>query len=120
MQENDAPVAEILAKNVKALLANKHGPSTQTDLASRSGVAQATIGRILRADSGARIGTVAQIAKVYGLQAWQLLVDGFNPGNPPVLRPLSATEQEFYARLRGAAELLAQMPPGRYSQDPTE
>lgn len=118
MDASDFATAKVLSQNLKALLKHGHGPSTQMDLAARSGIAQATIGRILRAETSATIDTVAKIAKAYGLEAWQLLVAGMAPHNPPVLRTISPEEQALYERLRGAAELLAQMPTGKYGKDP--
>ena len=91
----------ILRTNVKALMDSKVGPSTQMELKRKSGAAQASIGRILSAKGeNSRIETVAKIAKAYGLEAWQLLVAGMDPTNPPVIQPMTKQEQEFYARIR--------------------
>src|SRR5690242_13597498 len=81
MDESNFNPAQVLAQNVKALLEHREGPSTQMDLATKSSVAQATIGRVLRAEGAATIDTVAQIARAYGLEGWQLLVAGMNPSN---------------------------------------
>lgn len=84
----------------------------QSDLHRRSGVAQSTIGRIL-ADKGenARIETLERIAKAYGLQAWQLLIPGVNPKNPPMLRVAGEVEKALYARLEDALEGLKNLKP---------
>jgi transcriptional regulator with XRE-family HTH domain len=98
----------VLRQNLKALMARKDGPATQGQLRRKSGVAQATIGRILSPEGvDAGIDTVAKIAKAYGLEAWQLMVAGMDPSNPPVLRAATKEEQELYDRLRDAAEALA-------------
>lgn len=100
----------MLAQNVKALLAHKDGPNNQSELFRKSKVAQATIGRILGAHGeNARIETVERIARAYGLEAWQLLVPGMDPSNPPVLRSRSKQEEELYKRLRSTAEELARI-----------
>lgn len=93
----------VLAQNVQALLNSKDGPSNPTALGKKAGVGQATIERIL-SDEGvdARIETVEKIAKVYGLQAWQLLVAGMDPANPPVLVPISKAERALYEGLKAA------------------
>lgn len=98
-----------LALNVKALMARTGGPSTQGELHRRSGVAQATIGRILKGDQTARVETVAMIAKAYGLEPWQLLVPGMDPTNPPTLKAASKEEQALYDRLKQAAQDLAKL-----------
>lgn len=91
-------------------MANKHGPSSQGELFRKSGVAQATIGRILSGEGeNARIETVEKLARAYGLEGWQLMVAGMDPSNPPVLQPLSKEERSLYDRLRSAAEDLAKI-----------
>lgn len=93
----------VLRQNVAALLKVKGGPNNPTALGKKAGVGQATVERIL-SDEGvnARIETIEKIASVYGLEAWQLLVPGMNPGNPPVLVPISKAERALYESLRAA------------------
>jgi transcriptional regulator with XRE-family HTH domain len=90
----------VLARNLKAVMGTKKGPTSQLALAKASGVAQATIGRILREETGASIETVADLAKAYDLEAWQLMVAGMDPTNPPVLQPVSKSERALYERLK--------------------
>lgn len=99
-------------------MSTKEGPRTQTELASKAGVAQATIGRILNCDAAATIETVAQLAGAYGLEAWQIMVAGMHPTNPPVLMPVSAHEKELYDRLRATALEIADLKPPPYKIDP--
>jgi transcriptional regulator with XRE-family HTH domain len=93
----------VLRQNVDALLKSKRGPTNPTALGKAAGVGQATIDRIL-SDEGvnARIETLAKIAKVYELEAWQLLVAGMHPSNPPVLLPVSKAERTLYDGLKAA------------------
>lgn len=93
----------VLRQNISALLKSKTGPTNPTALGKKAGVGQATIERIL-SDEGvdARIETVEKIAKVYGLEAWQLLVAGMVPDNPPVLVPISKAERALYDSLKAA------------------
>lgn len=99
----------VLSQNLKALLTSKHGPSTQSELKRQSGLAQSTIGRALSGETAATVDTVEQIAKAYGLEAWQLLVAGMDPSNPPVLQAVSAQEKALYERLRETVEGIAAM-----------
>lgn len=99
----------VLAQNLKALMGAKVGPTSEMDLARRSGVAQATIGRIKRQEVASSIETVSEIAAAYGLEGWQLLVAGMDPTNPPVLLPVSKAERALYDRLRAAAEDIAKL-----------
>jgi transcriptional regulator with XRE-family HTH domain len=94
----------ILSKNLKGLMATKAGPNSQLGLARKSGVAQATIGRIIRQETAATIETLEDLAKAYGLQAWQLMVAGMDPNNPPVLQAVSKEERALYERLKSAVQ----------------
>lgn len=104
--------AQILAQNLKALLQHGKGPRTQMELARKAQVGQATIGRILRADTAATVETIAALSAVYDLEAWQLLVAGMEPSNPPALIPVTAAERRLYARLRDTAREIAELPAG--------
>ena len=110
MDRSHFKIRAVLSQNLKALLSSKSGPTTEIALGKKSGVAQATIGRIKRQEVAATIETVEQIAKAYGLEAWQLLVAGIDPTNPPVLRAASKEEQALYERLKQAAKEIANLP----------
>lgn len=94
------------------------GPITQTELAARAGVAQATIGRLLTGETSATVDTIYGVAKSFGLESWQLLVAGMDPKNPPVLQPLSPQERAFYDNLRKAAFQLAESHAAPYQPKP--
>lgn len=63
----------VLARNVRVRL-DKHQWS-QTKLGSESGMGKSTIGHILACDAAATLDTVAQLARAFGCQPWELLVD---------------------------------------------
>lgn len=93
----------VLRQNINALLRSKSGPRNPTALGKKAGVGQATIDRILSPEGvDARIETLEKIAGVYGLEAWQLLVAGMDPTNPPVLQPVSKAERALYDSLKAA------------------
>lgn len=104
------PAVKIVAANVARLLAASYGPRTQKDLRARAGIAQSTVSRILRGNQGAGIDVVEQIAHAYGLEAWQLMVPGFDPANPPILRSMSEQETQLYERLRALSAEFARLP----------
>lgn len=74
-------------------------PVGQAQLKRMSGVDQRYIGRILAAESSITVDTLEKIAKAFDLQAWQLLVPGLDPGNPPV-NHITDAERRLYERLR--------------------
>lgn len=111
---------QVLAQNLRGLMATKDGPRTQTDLSSKAGVAQSTIGRILNCEAAATIETLSDLARAYGLEAWQLMVAGMDPTNPPVLMPVSAKEKELYERLKRVAHEITGLDAPPYQVRPKE
>lgn len=88
---------EILAANLERLMAEADGDGrTQIGLKRASGVAQATIGRILRRETDATIDTVQALALAFELHAWQLLVPNLDVKQPPTLRSLTKEEERLY------------------------
>lgn len=99
----------VLAQNLKALMKTKGGPNSQIALGKKSGVAQATIGRILKQETAASIETVDQLARAFGLEGWQLMVPGMDSQNPPVLMAATPAEKALYDRLRAAVHDIAKL-----------
>lgn len=94
----------VLRTNLRALMEKGDGPKSQGELHRKSGVAQATIGRILsKPGNNATVETVDALAKAYGLEGWQLLIAGMDPRNPPVLQPVTKEERALYERLKQLA-----------------
>ncbi|MFJ7315251.1 LexA family protein [Pseudomonas sp. NPDC098747] len=69
-------VRQTLANNLKYLMAGSSELETQQKLASRAGVGQPTIGRILRQESDAGISIVSSLAGAFKLSAQDLLDKG--------------------------------------------
>lgn len=101
-------IRAILAANVAALMryaADRQTgePVSRNALARASGLSRTTIQRVVNADeSAAAIDTVCAIAAAYKLHAWQLLVPGLDPSNPPVIL-ITDTERQLHERLRQVA-----------------
>lgn len=53
---------------------------------------------------------VDTIAAAFNVSAWQLLVPGFNPSNPPALQPVTDRERALYDRIMTAARQFAGEP----------
>lgn len=75
MGDMESAGRKLLAKNIKARMDRNPDLSSQTALAGKSGVAQSYISRILRSKSGATIDQIWKIAKAFGCQPFELLVD---------------------------------------------
>jgi hypothetical protein len=96
---------EVLRQNVQACLDSGVGPTSQLALHKKCGAAQATIGRIVgKHGENAKLETIAAIAKAYDLEAWQLLIAGMDPKNPPALAPVTKEQREFWARVQALYE----------------
>lgn len=97
---------QIIATNLRMLMdRNKH---SQGYLHLKTGLSQSTIGRTLSGESSATVDTLDDLAKVYGLQPWQMLIAGLEANNPPVLKNMSKIEQEFYEKMNEAMAVLQQ------------
>lgn len=103
----------MLRQNVQALLDSGIGPTSQIALGKKPGAGgQATIGRIVsELGENPKLETIDAIAQAYGLQAWQLLVAGMDPKNPPVLAPVTKEEKEFWAKVRALYQEVTKSPP---------
>jgi hypothetical protein len=68
-------VRQTLARNVADRMHRDPALDTQKKLSGKSGVAQPHISRILRCTTGATIDAVGGLARAFGCQPWELLVD---------------------------------------------
>lgn len=83
--------------------------SSNAKLAQKVGMSDNTIGRARRARKGESeleegalgIDNVQKIARAFGFQAWQMLVSGFDPANPPADPPLTQSKKAKLDDLRG-------------------
>lgn len=75
---------KILAQNVSKLLDTRPDIS-RLDLSRQMRVADGTLGRIKYGTGNPNAETIEAIAKYFRLQPWQLLIEGFDPSDPPQL-----------------------------------
>lgn len=96
-------VVKILAENLNRLCV---GQMTITEVGKRAQIGKSTIDRVRKAETAMRIDNLEDLARVFGLQAWQLLVPNVDPQTPPVLVHEDLGEDEytvatFYQQLDG-------------------
>lgn len=96
-----------LRDNVLMLQRHHFGRENLSRLARETGIGPGSCTRIKEARTSVGLDVIEKIAARYDLDPWQLLVPGFNPGSPPVLKPVSPEEQALYDRLLNAAQELA-------------
>ena len=94
-------IKEIVRANIAKLIDELDG-GVPTRAARRCGIQQRTLDRYYKGETQPTIEFVATVAKGYGFEAWQLLVIGFDPANPPMLNKQSKAERELYEKLKAA------------------
>lgn len=101
---------DIVAANLKALMAAHSELNTLPKITKAGGPPNGVLDRIRRADSACRIDSLAQLARVFGLQTWQLLVPGMDPHHPPQLEMGAAQAAEMRQHLDALARILPTKP----------
>lgn len=88
---------DILAANLKTLMAARDDLARFPDIteASHGKLTNGTLDRIRRADVGVSVDRLDDLAEVFNLQPWQLLVEGLNPEALPRL-----ADEAFVRRLK--------------------
>lgn len=94
----DESTANALSENLKALMAHDPELTTEPKVAKAAGVDQKTVWRMIKKSNSSTLDKIAKVAAAFDLQAWQLLVPGLEPENPPVV--VTRLESDFFARLR--------------------
>lgn len=83
---------KILAKNVRALAVQKFGEKFQGKLVA-AGVKNGTVTRVLKGETAVGLDVLDALAAVFKVKASELLVDNYNPTDPPVFLPRSVADQ---------------------------
>ena len=103
---------EVLAQNLDALMqASVHYRTTialekATDEIGLK-VGKSTIDRALKCQTTLNLDYIEVIAKVFGLDPWQLMTPGLRPKNPPVLRSTGEVEDKLYRKMGELAKEIA-------------
>lgn len=101
--------------NVLALMDLKFKKENMQGFAKHCGIGIATVQRIKAQRTSVGIEVIDKIAEAFDLAAWQLLVPGFDPKNPPALQPVSAKERKLYEMImKSAKEIAAEPDPPKY------
>lgn len=75
-------------------------------VAKAAGVGEGTVQRARTGDNNITVGALEALAKHYRLEAWQLLVPGLDPDNPPRLASAADIEAEVQHRIHAQLEPL--------------
>ena len=101
-----AMARDILAANLKALMAAHPRLNTLTKITAAGGPPNGVLDRIRRADSACRIDSLTQLARVFGLEPWQILVPGLDPHRLPQLEMGPDKAHELREHLDAIARII--------------
>lgn len=93
-----------LARNLRRLMDANPKLGTIEKIVAAGGGTNGTVGRMLQGETSARIDAVAQVARAFGLQPWQLLVPNLDPEHLPHLEMDSRRAELLAAELDNIAE----------------
>lgn len=113
---------ETLAENLRNLMVAHHSYKTTLAIEKATDdfglkVGKSTIDRALKCQTTLNLDYIDVIARVFGLDAWQLLTPGLAPKNPPVLRSVGEVEDKLYKRIGELAKEIATLERGRNEDD---
>ena len=108
---------ETLAENLRSLMAAHHSYKTTPAIEKATEeaglkVGKSTIDRALKCQTTLNLDYIDAIARVFGLDAWQLLTPNLMPKNPPVLRSVGEVEDKLYKRMSELAKEIATLDTG--------
>lgn len=96
--------AQVLGKNLGALMESHPNLSSNPKLASKTGLGTGTLSRLRNGEVDATVSTLEKLAVAFELEPWQLLVPRMDPGNPPALLNATEAEMRLWERLRDVAK----------------
>lgn len=106
---------KVLAANLAALMDAKPElkPVKAIEDATDGAVGKSTVARAKLGENAINIDNLEAIAHAFGLEAWQLLVPGLTPKNPPVLKSIGEAEDKLYARIGNLVREAAKLEEGK-------
>lgn len=99
-------IRKVIAANLRALMQSHVDLNTQMKIQERTNkrVSQRTVGRILEGSVSVTVDNLADLAHIFGLQPWQMLLPNLDPTNPQIVPALTPAEQKMYASIQAAVE----------------
>lgn len=100
----------VVAKNLQTLMDSRASLNTIEKLVKAGAGSNGTLDRMRRGVSACRIDALADVAKAFGLEAWQLLVPNLDPEHPPALEMDSRRAELVQVELREIASRILGRP----------
>ncbi len=114
MQADHIDSKAVLWASVLALMVKNYGRENLNRLAREAKIGPGTASRLKAQETSVGLDTIDKLAGHFNVEAWQLLVPGFEPDNMPVLQPVSPSERRLYERIMAAAKEIATEPDAAY------
>lgn len=83
-----------LATNLERLCISHTELDSILEVGRRADIGKSTINRIKKGETAVRIDNLEKLARIFGLEAWQMLVPDLDPARPPAHTPLQLSETE--------------------------
>lgn len=99
-------VKAIIADNLKRLMAHHPALDTLPKITKAGGPPNGVLDRIRRQESACRVDSLAQLARVFGLQPWQMLVPDLDPAHPAQLEMGAEKAAELRQHLAAIASII--------------
>lgn len=111
---SDMSAKTVLAENIQKLMDANPGLSSLVKVATEAkrrghAVSKNAVDTARKGTNAATIDSVDAIARAFEMEAWQLLVPGMNPKNPPVLNSVGETEDALYRKLGAVAKEIVEL-----------
>lgn len=97
----------VVRDNVRRLLGLAPGASGVSELMRKSGLKNGSAQRVLAGETSIGLDLLAELARSFGLQPWQLLIEGLDPDRLPQVHepssrwPFRQIDQDAVASLTG-------------------
>lgn len=88
MQTDHIDSKAVLWASVLALMVKNYGRENLNRLAREAKIGPGTASRLKAQETSVGLDTIDKLAAYFNVEAWQLLVPGFEPDNMPVLQPV--------------------------------
>ncbi len=96
-------IQHLLAERLRELMDSRVDLDTQTKVATKSGVGQSTIQRLLACEQSATVDMLAKISKAFGLKPYEMLIESLE--DALLMRTFSRLSPADKARIQGVIEL---------------
>lgn len=105
--EHRIDILPTIWQNIASLMKHHWGGENMTRLAADADIGAGTVARLKKLETHPTVTTLSQIAALFDVEVWQLMVPGLDPAHPPTLQPMNERERELYNKFKDMARAIA-------------